>query len=211
MAACERAAGSDEHSPVKAPGGSALAAVVLFAFLGSGCAIRSGRVGPVTMGPAGPGAAKTITISVAVKDVDPRLREAALRAYQEAGVFASVTAEAVDPTIHFPDPAAERHVSVWIVDRSHHDLSDALGLEVSVWTMGVIPYHGTSQFVVMTTILDATGKVIGTFEKSETVEEWLQLFLIFVLPFQTPEHVFERVVTDLNRATIVEAQAGGIF
>jgi hypothetical protein len=185
--------------------------LVMLAFLGGGCAIRAGHVGPVTMGPAGPGPAKTISVVVSgVTEVNGHEPEsymsaghfslrATLRAYQEASVFASVTAGLA---------AADRRAEVRITERSITNYAATL---LASWTLFVIPARFSEEFVVTTTILDAGGSVLGTFQKSETVETWLQLFLVFALPFQTPRSVYEGALTNLNRATIAEAQAQGIL
>jgi len=44
------------------------------------------------------------------------------------------------------------------------------------------------------------------------VSEWMQLFLIFAMPFRDePQSIARSVYYDLNRATIEQAQAKGIL
>jgi hypothetical protein len=198
---------------------------VALALVGDGCAsFRAGPGVPVSMGPATTGSARTISVAVTgterlggqdLKKTNTRLdvcstaptadplrcwRDFTLQAYREAGVFASVS-----PGLGASDLRAE----VRILRRADPNTDTALF--VTGIFMGIVPMKVTDEYVVTTTIRDAGGNVLGTFEKSEAVDTWMQLFMLFAMPGHTFESVMKSVLIDLNQATIAEARAQGIL
>lgn len=78
-------------------------------------------------------------------------------------------------------------------------------------TFILVPSHVPEGFIVRTTYLDRAGKTLGTFEKTEYYDTWIQLFLFPVMPFKFPGTVIRDILFDLNRNTILEAHQQGIF
>lgn len=127
------------------------------------------------------------------------LRTLTIKAYEESGLFSYVK-EGVGET----DLKAEIMI---VTSRAPNPL---LGF-ITGLTFYVIPSNTKTEFTVKTTISDRDGKIVGTFEKSETVTRWRQLVLILAMPFNWPESVNREALYDLNRATIKEARGLGIL
>lgn len=72
-------------------------------------------------------------------------------------------------------------------------------------TFFLIPSSSDTKFSVKAVFKRANGEVIGEITKSDTVEKWQQLFLIFAMPFKYPYVALKETLVDLNRAVIMEA------
>jgi hypothetical protein len=83
---------------------------------------------------------------------------------------------------------------------------------LTVLTAFLIPSKYTLTTTVRTTMRDAEGNTLATFEKSEAVNTWYQLFLVFWEPFYFPTltRVIWGPLDDIHRATLAEAHAQGI-
>lgn len=79
------------------------------------------------------------------------------------------------------------------------------------FTMFIIPSRIQEGFVVKTTYKDNSGNAIKSFEKSESADTWMQLFLLPVAPFKFPGSEYMELLFDLNRNTIIEAHRKGVF
>jgi hypothetical protein len=80
------------------------------------------------------------------------------------------------------------------------------------FTLGMIPAVVRENIIAVTTFRDRAGKELGSIRQSEMVSEWMQLFLIFAMPFRDePQSIARSVYYDLNRATLEQAQAKGIL
>jgi hypothetical protein len=185
---------------------------VLLAFFAGCAAFREGNV-PRVKGPSRGAMEGQRTISLEVQgavilsgkiyQTHPKTmkdwRKQTVKAYEDSGMFLEVTDGADD---------ADFHAEVMIVDRGKPNAFLAF---ITGLTLYVIPSKATDEFTVKTTISDRDGKTVGTFEKSETVSLWQQLFLVFAMPFNWPSSVAKEALYDLNRATISDAHAHGIF
>jgi hypothetical protein len=123
-------------------------------------------------------------------------RALTIRAYQDSGVFSNVKEGASES-----DLMAEINV----IDQG--DSSFVMGF-LTGFTMGLIPSSASDVFTLSTTLKDRNGKAISTINMQETHTTWMQLFLVFGMPFQSTEN---HLVYDLNRATIQEARGKGHF
>ena len=126
-------------------------------------------------------------------------QEPTAKAYRNAGLFSDVK-------VGFAE--TDLRAEVKIVHQGETNLG--LGF-LSGLTLFLIPSKTTDEFVVKTTIKDSEGDTIGTFEKSETITMWQQLFLIFATPFNFPGSVVKETLYDLNRAIINEAHSQGVI
>jgi hypothetical protein len=82
---------------------------------------------------------------------------------------------------------------------------------VSGWTLGLVPSRSIDRFTMRTEFKNDTGDVLATIEKSDTVSTWIQLFLVFAMPFKLPGPVADDLLADLSRATLAEARARGLI
>jgi hypothetical protein len=189
---------------------SALAVAIV---LCGGCAsFRAGHVEPVmNWPPAAPAKKKSISVAVscsavlsgkptdAPQQVIDLYRQRTWAAYEESGQFSDVRT-GLEPT----DLRAE----VRIEDRG--DPHTALAV-LSGLTMTLIPAKASDELTMRTTFKDAEGNTLATIEKSETINTWIQMFLVFVMPAKFPTGVVKGTISDLNRATIDAAHAQNIF
>ena len=94
-----------------------------------------------------------------------------------------------------------------ILDRSDGNIG--LGV-LSFLTLTVIPCTGTDEFNIKTTLNDSQGNTLGSFEKTETINTWIQLLLIFFTPFNGSNSI-SQTLYDLNCATINEANEKAFY
>lgn len=120
----------------------------------------------------------------------------ALRAYQDSDLFSDVKVGTAETDLR---------AEINITDRGEGNSAIPY---VSGFTMGLVPCSASDAFTVSTTLKDRQGTTISTFQKQETSTLWIQLFLVFAMPFRSAE---EHPIYDLNRATILEAQAKGFL
>lgn len=66
----------------------------------------------------------------------------------------------------------------------------------------MIPTVAHNRLVLETVYKDRDGKVLGRIEKSETVTTWMQLLLVFALPFNQSA---EGIIQHLTQSTLEEA------
>lgn len=121
------------------------------------------------------------------------------QAYFESGYFSEIKAA---------NPDVDVYADVKILEREE---GSEVWAFISGFTMTVIPCRATQEFVVQTTFKDREGKVLGTIEKSEKSPFWFQLFLVFAMPTNSMGQVWKDIVSDLNRATILEAHDKGFL
>jgi len=176
----------------------------------SGCAsFREGKLPDITQWPPAGGAkGKSITvvftgqaISTDVNKANPHgwYENAIAQAYRDSKLFSEVKTGAAGG-----DLLAE----VKLIHRGEANLLMAV---LTGLTLYLIPSSGTDEFTFRTAIKDKQGTVIGMVEKTEAINFWQQMFLIFVYPFKNPNTVFTDTISDLNRATVIEANAKGYF
>lgn len=125
--------------------------------------------------------------------------KAAEKAYKDSGLFSDVKMGAADT-----DLRAEIHV----IDRG--EASTGLAF-LSGFTMTLIPAKGEEEYVIKTILKNKQGQQLGTFERKEPMTFWIQLFLIFVMPFHWPNTVVTDILYDLNRATVIQAHDTGLL
>jgi hypothetical protein len=121
-------------------------------------------------------------------------RTMAIRAYQDSGIFSDVKIGTAD---------TDFRAEINIVDRGE---GNSVMPYVSGFTMGLIPCSASDTYTVNTTLKDRQGTTLSTIQKQETTTLWIQLFLVFVMPFRSAD---EDLVYDLHRATILEARGTG--
>jgi len=179
----------------------------------SGCAsFRSGNLAPISTWPPAPTASKrAIVLAVSGRSIMngdeeqvdvcdlATWREQAVRAYTDSELFSKVGTE--------PSRGALR-VEVTVTDDESHSMLLWWISGLSAW---IIPDYGSNEFTVETTLKDPNGRVLGQVRKSEKVNYWEQILMLFATPFACPSCVIEDTLYDLNRATLVEAREKKLF
>ncbi|HTO53386.1 MAG TPA: hypothetical protein VMR50_08365 [Myxococcota bacterium] len=119
--------------------------------------------------------------------------------YRDSALFSAVVAE---------DMPSDVRSEIRVVDSG--DFRRWMAIVCGV-TLFLFPAKATDHFTLHTEFKNAKGEVLATIEKSESVDSWIGLFLIVVTPFRWPGREVGDLVTELNRATLAEAHAQGIF
>ncbi|MBM7062480.1 hypothetical protein JQX08_17335 [Pseudomonas sp. UL073] len=110
--------------------------------------------------------------------------------YQSSERFARVTTA---------QETSDLYVDVTV--RNHERGSMPLAF-ISGFTLMVIPATADNELTMETVFRDGSGKELGRIEKKETITTWMQLVLIFALPFnQSPDGVLNQ----LTQSTLEEA------
>ena len=200
-------------------GGCQLALIGLLILLVAGCAaFRDDKLPEVSGWPPAPLTPKK-TISVSIKGIstingkqvpnDPALFEKwkaeSIRAYAASGLFTSVVATG--------DPSSDLRVEVIIQQKNEYNqiLAFITGFSFGLAAL-IIPQKSSDDFLVRSTFKDQGGKELTSIEKSGSMSTWTQMFLLFAMPFRDgPEATMEKIIFDLNRSTIVDARAKGIY
>ena len=125
--------------------------------------------------------------------------EQVVDAYRDSGLFSEVETGMSDT-----DLKAE----IKIVDHNERNLGLTF---LTGLTLYLIPSRGTDEFIVKTTIKNKDGKTLCMYEMSEKIASWVQMFLIFAMPFHYPASVYNETLYDLNRSTIVELHSKGFL
>ena len=115
-----------------------------------------------------------------------------LAAYRDSGLFSEVRPGFGETDLQ---------VEVQIVNRVDANLRLAF---LSGLTLLVIPARGRDRFEVRTIVRDNEGKMLAHTEKSENVDYWFQILLLFAMPWTYPDTVVRDVFYDLSRASIVD-------
>jgi hypothetical protein len=72
-------------------------------------------------------------------------------------------------------------------------------------TLGVIPSSATDEFSWKTTFKDGAGNIRGTIQKKASATMWMEILLVFGMPFSTPGAAVKTAIADLNRSTLQDA------
>jgi hypothetical protein len=143
-------------------------------------------------------------ISIPQRDIGP-LEATIAKSYRDSGLFSDVRIGATDS-----DYRAEVHM----LTRSHFNEFLAF---LSGVTLTLVPCNGQSEFTITTTFKNRELMPLETFERRDRETRWIQLFLIFVMPFHggeasvtyTPHE--KEIIYDLNRSIVSEAHNLGVL
>ncbi|MFI8479529.1 hypothetical protein ACIGCM_03065 [Pseudomonas sp. NPDC078700] len=120
----------------------------------------------------------------------PGLEALILKEYQSSQRFASVTTA---------KQAADMYISVKVTNNERSNLFSAA---LTGFSLFIIPTRFTNQLTMETTFKDVNGNLLGRVKKSETITSWMQLLMIFALPFnESADNIF----TQLSKSTLEQA------
>lgn len=191
------------------------AGVIVLVLAGVGCAgFRGGELDetrvwppPQSQGPKKP----TLSLSLVGKGVikgkpvpvPPAMADRWCRGTQETYASSGLFSELLPP-----GKQADLRAEVEVTDTGSGSMFLAY---VCGLTLTVFPCRGKDEFTWKTTFKDSSGAVRGVVEKKESSIMWIQFFLIFVLPFDSPASMAQEVMRDLNRSTILDAMERGFL
>jgi len=192
-----------------------LSIIVFMIILFLGCAAFRGGANPSITNWPPEGAGKKMTIAVQVvgksfinnqqqaDDGDENFlklcRNEVIKAYESSNLFSALK---TDPK------TADIRAEVNITDDGKANIALAF---ISGLSSLIIPIYMHDDCIVKTTYKNKNGDTLGSFAKLEPVTTWIELLLLPVMPFKYPESVSKDVWFDLNRNTILQAHAKGIF
>jgi hypothetical protein len=193
-------------------GAKAVAVALLYAFLGSGCVtLRSSpprfqEAWPPTDTGQRPAIALTVaghaTESGVPRDIGPILEPwgaATDGAYRESGLFSTVSNSGGRGDLRVD---VELGADVWQYE--------ALTV-FSYLTLLIIPHVVTTDITVTTRVTAANGRPLGTVQMRGRSQTWYQLPLFLLAGVFEPANVTPGIVYDLNRQSITELHARGVF
>lgn len=182
------------------------------ALLSTACAaFRGGELGEV--GPLTPSVGNKRSVSVVLtgslnfngntQDANAQLvkawTDAAVKAYDTSGLFSKVTTGIGDSDVR---------AEIFMLDEAKASIPLAFITGLTLYT---IPSSATDTLATKTVFKDRTGRVLGTYEKRESVTQWQHLFMIPLLPFKAPVAVVPGVLRDIHTATLAAAQKDGVL
>lgn len=118
-------------------------------------------------------------------------------AYRTSELFSSVR-----------DAAVSNEAEIKAVIEENLILYDNWWQALMGFAFGALPSNGRAIYKIKTTYKDMNEDTLGSFEHSCTETTWFWILLFPMIPFnkQPPEMIF-----DLNRQTILDAHAKGLF
>jgi len=127
-----------------------------------------------------------------------RYRDLTRWTYRDSKLFAAV----LDPgqvgdlraEVEITDVGTRKRALVWL----------------SNLTLGLVPVRSSARLKIHTDFKGPDGTVLGSFESSDSVIQWRQLFLVFAMPFFSSNAAIDMIV-DLNRATLAQAHAADVL
>lgn len=125
-----------------------------------------------------------------------KLAELVLREYQDSQQFAHVT---------LAQQSSDLYATVQVTNHERGNLASAF---ITGFTLFVIPGKYDNTLTMETVFRDGQGKVLGRVEKHETTTTWMQLLLIFALPFNESA---DNVLRQLARSSLEEAVQQGLI
>lgn len=120
-------------------------------------------------------------------------------AYQASGLFSEVRSGGA---------AADLVADVEVIDDSSGSKFLAV---ISGITLGIVPCTGSDTFTWKTTFRDSAGNVKGTIEKRESETTWIELLLVFGMPFSSTYEVVHEMFEASVRSSLLDARAKGFL
>lgn len=173
----------------------------------TGCAVfREGELGEIGTWPPEKEQARTIAMVITGKaevngspvDVNQQMlnnwQTTVMSTYERSGLFTNISRGT---------SGADLLAEVSVKDKAHVNIPLAF---LTGFTLYLIPSRSQDTFVVKTTFRDASGNVLGTVERQETMVLWQQLFLVFGAQATLSGNSSTDILSDVVKATLVEAR-----
>jgi hypothetical protein len=118
------------------------------------------------------------------------LEKLILQTYQESGLFSRVTTA---------QQTSDLYITVHV---SNHERASMASAFLTGLTLYIIPSTASNELSMQTEFRDGSGELLGSVEKRETITTWMQLLLIFALPFSEST---DNVLTQLSQSSLEAA------
>ena len=115
------------------------------------------------------------------------LEKLILKQYQDSGLFSRVGTT---------EQEADLYINVSV---NNHENSSTAAAFITGLTLFIIPSTASNTLSMQTEFMDGSGKLLGSVEKHETITTWMQLLLVFALPFSEST---DKVLTQLSQSSL---------
>jgi hypothetical protein len=123
-----------------------------------------------------------------------------LRAFYDSMLFSSVSRDETGTDL------------IANVDIAHEGRGSMGAAMLSGLTMTLIPVTASDRFTVTTEFTTGNGRRLGSVEVSEENKAWIQLFLLFAMPFRGALDLEgHTLLRDVGRETVLAAQRKGLL
>jgi hypothetical protein len=119
------------------------------------------------------------------------LEKLVLQTYQDSGLFSRVTTA---------QQTSDLYITVHV---SNHERASMAAAFLTGLTLFIIPSTASNELNMQTEFRDGSGKLLGSVDKHETITTWMQLLLIFVLPFSEST---DNVLKQLSQSSLEQAR-----
>lgn len=119
-----------------------------------------------------------------------RFEKTLVQSYEQSERFTRVTSEKVDSDVYA------------YVTLRNNEQGNVLAATLTGATLFIIPSTFDNTLTLETLYKDREGKLIGKVSKSETITTWMQLLLIFAVPFNDSG---DAIIEHLSRSSVEEA------
>lgn len=126
----------------------------------------------------------------------PKLEELILDEYQSSQRFTQVTTERVNSDLYID------------IRLTNHERSNLVMAFISGFSLMMIPTKADNELIMETTFKDAQGTELGKVTKRESLTTWIQIGLIFAIPFNPS---LDPILSKLTRSTLEEATDKGLI
>ncbi|WP_043309356.1 hypothetical protein [Pseudomonas sp. ML96] len=125
-----------------------------------------------------------------------KLAELVLKEYQGSEQFERAT---------LAQQTSDIYASVQVTNHERGSMASAF---ITGFTLFIIPGKYSNTLTMETVFKDGQGTVLGRVEKHETMTTWMQLLLIFALPFNESA---DNVLTQLTQSSLEDAVKQGLL
>jgi|GEM_PF-6282591 hypothetical protein len=78
-------------------------------------------------------------------------------------------------------------------------------------SLGVIPVTGTETHSLITRVMDKSGKVVGSYEATDSMRTWFHILLLPFSPLKSPSRVQKELLENLMRTSLAWMEKDGLL
>ncbi|MCU1715777.1 hypothetical protein [Pseudomonas sp. 5P_3.1_Bac2] len=119
-----------------------------------------------------------------------KLEAIILKQYQDSGRFSRATTQ---------QEKSDLYISVHLTNHERGSIAAAI---LTGATMYLIPSTHSNELTMQTRIKDQDGNLLGEVKKQETITTWLQLLMVFAIPFNQP---VDPILEQLTQSSLSQA------
>ena len=131
-------------------------------------------------------------ISFGAKMAEKGMQNKIVQVFKKSGVFTNAAADLRNPDLD---------VKVDLTDEGEANMGMAF---LTGLTLFIIPSKAVDTYKLCATVMDASGKQVGSYQLQDSVTQWQQILLLPLLPFKMTPIVASGVQTNLFRNLIAK-------